>query len=121
MPPRPHPKPEPATPASLNHAVRQELWYIDTMVAAPFRMLRRMARGPGMSAGKARDADHPLGPSMPGMSVTALREGIDEVLWAAEGMSRLPVKLLQAAFGEQRKPPSGPDPGGGGGSPGRDA
>ena len=79
MPPRPHPKPKPASPASLNQAVRQELWYLDTMMAAPFRTLRRLLAG----------------------GTNPLAEGLDEMLWAWEGMSRLPVKLLQAAFGEE--------------------
>lgn len=103
MPPRPHPKPEPGQPASLNHAVRQELWYIDTMMAAPFRTLRRLVLGSGKSP---------------------LAEGVDEMLWAWEGMSRLPVKLLQAAFGEELGPPkstpeagAGPGPNGGGRAP----
>ena len=83
MAPRPHPKPEPVQPGSLNQAIRQELWYIDTMMAAPFRTMRRML---------GRGGSNPLNPLM---------EGMDEIVWAWEGMSRLPVKVLQAAFGEE--------------------
>lgn len=76
-----HPKPPIPRVGSLNEAIRQELWYVDTMVAAPFRTLRRSLQ----SSGKG----------------SALAEGLDELLWAAEGMTRLPVKILQSAFGEQ--------------------
>jgi hypothetical protein len=82
-PPRPHPKPEAKAPASLNQAVRQELWYLDTMMAMPFRTVRRMLR---------------MGDE--GRRVSPLVEGLDELVWAAEGMSRLPIKILQSAFGE---------------------
>jgi hypothetical protein len=82
-PPRPHPKPEAKAPASLNQAVRQELWYLDTMMAMPFRTVRRMLRIGGE-----------------GRRVSPLVEGLDELVWAAEGMSRLPIKILQSAFGE---------------------
>jgi hypothetical protein len=77
---REHPKPPPAGVSSLNHAIRQELWYLDTVVATPFRTLRRALEQPRRRS--------------------ALAEGLDELLWAAEGMTRLPVKVLQAAFGE---------------------
>ncbi|MCL8209247.1 MAG: hypothetical protein K6V97_14435 [Actinomycetia bacterium] len=85
-PVRPHPKP-PHQASTLNGAIRQELWYLDTIAAAPFRAVRR---------------------SLGSMRRTALTEGLDELLWAAEGMVRLPVKLLQAAFGEE---PAGRPPG----------
>lgn len=78
-PVRPHPKP-PHQASTLNGAIRQELWYLDTVAAAPFRAVRR---------------------SLGGMRRSALTESLDELLWAAEGMVRLPVKLLQAAFGEE--------------------
>lgn len=92
--PRRHPQPplDQVHPSSLNDAVRQELWYLDSMVAAPFRLARRYARA-------SRPQDGP--PHEP----SPLRLGADELLWAAEGMARLPLKLLQAAFGEP--PPSG--------------
>ena len=88
--PRPHPKPpvDQVEVSSLNDAIRRELWYVDTLVAAPFRIARRWLRG---GAGRT----------------SSLREGADELLWAAEGMTRLPVKALQAAFGEQLGPKSG--------------
>jgi|BEDMetMinimDraft_2_1075160.scaffolds.fasta_scaffold04754_3 hypothetical protein len=79
---RPHPKP-PHQAATLNGAIRQELWYLDTVAAAPFRAVRR---------------------SLAGRRRSALTESLDELLWAAEGMVRLPVKLLQAAFGEEATP-----------------
>lgn len=75
---RPHPKPPNAAPASINQAIRQELWYVDTMVAAPFRTVRRQL----------------------GMNQSTWAQGADEALWALEGMARLPIKLLQSAFGE---------------------
>ena len=91
---RPHPQPELGSVNSLNEAVRKELWYLDTMVAMPFRMLRR---GLGRSSGPAAQA-------------------AGETLWAMEGMTRLPVKLLQSAFGEplsgapstKKEPPNPP-------------
>ncbi len=83
-PPRPHPKPDVRAPASLNQAVRQQLWYLDTMMAMPFRTVRRML---GQSADPARGSP--------------LMQGLDEMMWAAEGMSRLPLKMLQSAFGEE--------------------
>jgi len=89
-PPRPHPKPEAKAPASLNQAVRQELWYLDTMMAMPFRTMRRMLR---------------MGDD--GRRVSPLIEGLDELVWATEGMSRLPIKLLQSAFGEELTPGEG--------------
>ena len=44
--PRPHPQPslDDVRVNSLNDAVRRELWYLDSMVAAPFRLARRYAR-----------------------------------------------------------------------------
>ncbi|MDA8199153.1 MAG: hypothetical protein M0Z54_06945 [Thermaerobacter sp.] len=41
--PQPHPQPplDDARVNSLNDAVRRELWYLDSMVAAPFRLARR--------------------------------------------------------------------------------
>jgi hypothetical protein len=90
---REHPKPPPGGVDSLNQAIRQELWYLDTLVAMPFRTVRRAL---GARGGRSAVAD-----------------GLDELLWAAEGMSRLPVKVLQSAFGEDlgKKPgrPQGPD------------
>lgn len=80
---RPHPLPETGTVHSLNDALRRELWYVDTMVAMPFRMLRRtVAKSSGLSGAQAAG----------------------EALWAMEGMARLPVKLLQAALGESLEP-----------------
>ncbi|MBX5467133.1 MAG: hypothetical protein K6U14_06515 [Firmicutes bacterium] len=66
---------------SLNHAIRRELGYLDAVVATPFRVLRR-----GL---KRREG--------------ALAEGMEELLWALEGMARLPVKVLQAAFGGEEE------------------
>lgn len=76
--PREHPKPPVGQMNSLNQAVRQELWYVDTVVASPFRTIRRQLQS----------------------SRGAWAQGADEALWALEGMARLPVKLLQSAFGE---------------------
>lgn len=75
---RAHPKPQVSQVNSLNQAVRQELWYVDTVVASPFRTLRRQLQS----------------------SHGAWAQGADEALWAFEGMARLPIKLLQSAFGE---------------------
>ncbi len=66
-------------PSTLNQAIRQELWYVDTMVASPFRIARRQLKN----------------------RHNAWAEGADEVIWALEGMARLPLKLIQAAFGEK--------------------
>lgn len=77
-PVRPHPKPQMGSVNSLNHAIRQELWYVDTMVASPFRTVRRQLES----------------------SKSAWAQGADEAVWALEGMTRLPIKLLQSAFGE---------------------
>lgn len=91
--PRPHPEPslDDVRVNSLNDAVRRELWYLDSMVAAPFRLARRYTtRSPAASP---------------------LRAGADEFLWAAEGMARLPVKVLQAAFGEGLAPARGKESG----------
>ena len=93
--PRPHPRPplDAVHVRSLNDAVRRELWYLDSIVAAPFRLARRYVR-----------SKTPKGEASP------LRMGADELLWAVEGLARLPLKLLQAAAGE-------PPPAGGGSSP----
>jgi hypothetical protein len=88
---RPHPKPPMAGVSSLNEAIRQELWYIDTMLATPFRTARR-----------------PLETRRGSIS-----QGADEALWALEGMARLPIKVLQSAFGENlngKKPQPDQDP-----------
>ncbi len=77
-PMREHPKPPMGQINSLNQAVRQELWYVDTMVASPFRTVRRQLQS----------------------SRGAWAQGADEAVWALEGMARLPIKLLQSAFGE---------------------
>lgn len=78
-----HPKPEPVN--SLNEMARRELWYLDTMVATPFRAIRRNIRS----------------------RQSSWAQSADEVIWALEGMARLPVKLLQSAFGEEfQKNPS---------------
>lgn len=73
---------------SLNEAVRQELWYLDTVVATPFRAVRRSL----------------------GSKSSPWMQSLDEMVWAVEGMARLPVKFIQSAFGEnlnQSKPPKG--------------
>lgn len=77
-PVRNHPQPEMSAPQSLNDAIRQELWYVDTIVATPFRMARRALQP---TQGK-------------------WTQSLDEAIWAAEGMARLPVKFIQSAFGE---------------------
>lgn len=64
--------------SSLNEAIRQELGYLDAVVATPFRAVRRTT----------------------GHSSSPWAKGLDELLWAFEGMARVPVKMLQAAFGE---------------------
>ena len=79
---REHPKPEVGSVNSLNQAVRQELWYVDTMVASPFRTIRRQLQ----------------------TQKGAWAQGADEAMWAMEGMARLPIKLLQSAFGESLGP-----------------
>ncbi len=79
---REHPKPEVGSVNSLNQAVRQELWYVDTVVASPFRTIRRQLQG----------------------QKGAWAQGADEAVWAMEGMARLPIKLLQSAFGESFGP-----------------
>lgn len=84
-PVREHPKPPVGQVNSLNQAVRQELWYVDTVVATPFRTLRRQL----------------------GSSRGAWAQGADEALWAMEGMARLPVKVLQSLFGESLGPTAG--------------
>jgi hypothetical protein len=91
-PVRPHPKPaldDSGSVGSLNDAVRRELWYLDTAMAVPFRVARRWAQG---SQGAPR---------------SAIREGLDELLWAAEGVTRMPVKFLQAAVGDPAMSPKG--------------
>lgn len=79
-----HPKPPMRPVNSLNDVIRQELWYVDTMVASPFRSARRQLKA----------------------SRGSLAEGLDEALWALEGMTRLPIKVMQAAFGERLGPPA---------------
>ncbi len=81
---REHPKPDVGSVNSLNQAVRQELWYVDTMVASPFRTVRRQLQN----------------------QKGAWAQGADEAVWAMEGMARLPIKLLQSAFGEPLGPKS---------------
>lgn len=76
-----HPKLEPGPVNSLNEVVRRELWYVDTMVATPFRAIRRNI----------------------GSRDSTWSQSADELVWAMEGMARLPVKLLQSAFGEDFK------------------
>lgn len=76
---RKHPKPAMTAPSTLNQAIRQELWYVDTMVASPFRIARRQLQN----------------------RHNAWAEGADEAIWALEGMVRLPLKLAQSAFGEK--------------------
>ena len=79
---RRHPKPPLGSVGSLNEAIRRELWFVDTMVASPFRAIRRQLPSRGNS----------------------WAQGMDEALWALEGMTRLPIKLMQAAFGESPSP-----------------
>lgn len=78
-PVRPHPKPEWGSVSSLNETILRELWYLDTVVASPFRALRRSLAEKSSS----------------------WNESADELIWAVEGMARLPVKVLQSAFGEK--------------------
>ncbi|OLZ11839.1 hypothetical protein BFX06_14145 [Sulfobacillus thermosulfidooxidans] len=63
---------------SLNEAIRKELGYLDIVIATPFRAVRRT-----MGAGSSPWA-----------------KSLDELTWALEGMARVPVKMLQSAFGE---------------------
>lgn len=63
---------------SFNEAIRRELQYLDRVVAIPFRVVRRRV----------------------GENQTSWAQGLEELTWAAEGMARVPVKMLQAAFGE---------------------
>lgn len=70
------------TPDSLNAVIRHELEYVDRLVALPFRAIRRTIR----------DHESPWWAS------------VEEAVWAMEGMARLPVKFVQAAFGEQAVP-----------------
>ena len=79
-----HPKPQVGSMNSLNEVVRQELWYVDAMVASPFRTVRRQLQ----------------------TSRATWAQGADEAIWALEGMTRLPIKFLQSAFGESFKSPS---------------
>lgn len=79
---REHPKPSVSQVNSLNQAVRQELWYMDTIVASPFRTVRRQLQS----------------------NRSPWAQGADEAVWALEGMVRLPIKLLQSAFGETLGP-----------------
>ena len=87
-PVKPHPKPPVSAPGSLNDAIRQELWYLDTVVSVPFRAIRRTI----------------------GRGHNPWSESIDEAVWALEGMTRLPLKILQSAFGEALQR-GGPSPG----------
>lgn len=75
---RAHPKPAIGAVNSLNQAIRQELWYVDTVVASPFRAVRRQLQANG----------------------GAWAQSVDEAIWAVQGMMRLPIKILQSAFGE---------------------
>lgn len=77
-----HRAPVPGMPDSLNEVIRHELWYVDRLVALPFRAVRRTIR----------DRESPWWAS------------VEEAVWAMEGMARLPVKFVQAAFGEQPGP-----------------
>lgn len=63
---------------SLNEAIRKELGYLDMVVATPFRVVRRIA----------------------GVGDSPWSKGVDDLTWALEGMARVPVKVLQSAFGE---------------------
>ena len=72
---------DPGAVESLNEAIRQELKYLDVVVATPFRAVRRTTAQ--RSSGWAKS--------------------LDEMLWAAEGMARVPIKMLQSAFGEPMK------------------
>ena len=85
-PVRPHPKPEWGSVNSLNDTILRELWYLDTVVSSPFRALRR----------SLSEKSSPWSQSA------------DELIWAVEGMARLPVKVLQSAFGEQMNPKPAP-------------
>ena len=78
-PVRPHPKPEQGSVSNLNVTILRELWYLDSVVSSPFRALRR----------SLAEKSSPWSQSA------------DELIWAVEGMARLPVKVLQSAFGEQ--------------------
>ncbi len=86
-----HPKPPIRPVNSLNDVIRQELWFVDTIVASPFRTVRRQLQS----------------------SRSGVAEGLDETLWALEGMTRLPIKLMQSAFGETigPKPAAAPESG----------
>lgn len=79
---REHPKPSFKRAQSLNEAIRQELWYLDTVMASPFRIARRSLES----------------------SRGGWAQGADEAVWALEGMARLPLKILQSAFGEAEAP-----------------
>ncbi|AUW94998.1 hypothetical protein [Sulfobacillus sp. hq2] len=72
---------DPGTVESLNEAIRQELKYLDVVVATPFRAVRRTT----------------------GQRSSGWAKSLDEMLWAAEGMARVPIKMLQSAFGEPMK------------------
>ncbi len=63
---------------SFNEAIRKELEYLDMVVATPFRVVRRSV----------------------GENQASWAQGLEELTWAVEGMARVPVKMLQAAFGE---------------------
>jgi hypothetical protein len=89
--PPPHrPRQAPGSGVSLNSAVRQELWYLDTVLSMPFRTVRRLWQG----------------------TSAAWTDSAAETLWAMENMVRLPIWVLQAAFGEplgaEPEPPPAP-------------
>ncbi len=67
---------------SLNDAILLELGYLDAVIAMPFRVIRRTV----------------------GQGSSNWAKNLDELTWAAEGMARVPVKVLQAAFGEPQTP-----------------
>lgn len=78
------PSQPPEAICTLNDAIRLELRYLDRAVASPFRAVRRTL----------------------GQSSRPWAQSLGEMVWAMEGMARLPVKVLQAAFGEDLAPPS---------------
>lgn len=83
---RPDPPPSDRTKSdaqpvsSLNQAIRLELGYLDTALATPFRAVRR---------------------SLSSRKQNPLSSSLDELVWAMEGMTRLPLKFLKAAFGDE--------------------
>jgi hypothetical protein len=81
--PSPTPPDPPEAIRTLNDAIRLELRYLDRAVASPFRAVRRTL----------------------GQSSRPWAQSLGEMVWAMEGMARLPVKVLQAAFGEDLAQP----------------